>query len=188
MIRLCVLQTSSVQITERGFWSVARFCYVFPGSCDGLPWQYQPISQGNFPKHYLLNLATDQTPRSVELIRTAEYVRFTKTTFGLNIGLRFGLSLPIPEYVSPKMGSLHMHMSRLEIGQVKVRESAEFYSVQPPRPGRVEQEITQFSRTFTLHMSIFKCAHVIESKLIFKPFFKPKFYLVNRNPQKSSLL
>ena len=25
--------------TEWGFWSVARFCYVFPRSCDGLPWQ-----------------------------------------------------------------------------------------------------------------------------------------------------
>ena len=29
---------------------------------------YQPISQGNCPKHYLQNLATDGTPRSVDLV------------------------------------------------------------------------------------------------------------------------
>ena len=33
--------------------------------------QYQPISRGNFPKHYLQNLVTDRTPRSVHSVVSA---------------------------------------------------------------------------------------------------------------------
>ena len=56
--------------TERGVLSVTRFCYVFPCELRGPAWAVgnYSISQsagGNFPKHYLQNLATDRTPRSV---------------------------------------------------------------------------------------------------------------------------
>ena len=58
--------------TERGVLSVARFCYVFPCELRGPAWaegsySISHISRRNFPKHYLQNLATDRTPRSVQV-------------------------------------------------------------------------------------------------------------------------
>ena len=44
---------------------IQSFLMFFRASCEGLPGQYHPISQGNFPKHNLQILATDGINSSV---------------------------------------------------------------------------------------------------------------------------
>ena len=58
------------QCTERGVLSVAIICHVFPCELRGSAravgtYSISQSARGNFPKHYLQNLAIDRTPRSV---------------------------------------------------------------------------------------------------------------------------
>ena len=80
--------------TEQGVLSVARFCYVFPCELRGPAsavgsYKYQPISQGNFTKSYLQNLATDRTPHSVHYVASGMSWYFVKLFS--NVPLAIGL-------------------------------------------------------------------------------------------------
>ena len=51
--------------TERGVLSVSKLCYVFPCELRGPAWAVGSYEISQLAKHYLQNLATDTTSRSV---------------------------------------------------------------------------------------------------------------------------
>ena len=64
VVQHCQLQNLNSQSTSeiQGYWSLLSQCFVliFHVGCEGLSrLQYLPISQRNFSKHQLRNLATD---------------------------------------------------------------------------------------------------------------------------------